>query len=226
MRQWLEFKGVHKETPEKYRTRIRSLYDGSQGAWLATASWLSLHEPLMGRVFSRREYDVSGCHQLLDLGCGAGQIVRHLLRAAPSDATVVACDLSRGMLVRARERIGADPRLRFAAADIRHLPFHEGTFDSVTCGLVLEYLPHPLPALQEVARVLRPGGKALLFVTENTIPGYMTSHTWKCRTFSRKEFQHACQEAGLPWHQELWFSPFHRMLRLGGILVEVHKPTV
>jgi ubiquinone/menaquinone biosynthesis C-methylase UbiE len=224
MRKYLEFKAVHTEPIQRYQRQVRSLYDGPKGAFLATASKLSLHEPLMGGVFRRREYDVSTCRELLDLGCGAGQIVGHLLKCAPPEAQVTACDLSHRMLTRARTRLGQPPRVTFATADIRHLPFGDDRFDSVSCGLVLEYLPDPRPALAEIARVLKPGGKTLLFVTENTIPGFLTSHTWKCRTFSRAEFRDACRDAGLEWRRELWFSPVHRLLRLGGILVEARKP--
>ena len=50
------------------------------------------------------------------------------------------------------------------------------------------------------------------------------SRTWKCRTYNRKELQRACDEVGLPWKAQLWFTPIHRFFKMGGILVEATKP--
>ena len=126
------------------------------------------------------------------------------------------------MLKRARERLQSD-RPYFVAADMMEMPFRDNTFDCITCGYVLEHIPDPFPGLSEFARVLKPGGTALLLVTEDSFSGLLTSHTWKCRTFSRTELREACDNVGLDWHRELWFTRFHEMLKLGGILVEVVK---
>jgi ubiquinone/menaquinone biosynthesis C-methylase UbiE len=112
----------------------------------------------------------------------------------------------------------------FVAADMTRLPFADASFDCVTCGWVLEHLPDPRPGLAELGRVLRPGGSLLLLATEDTYSGLLTSHTWKCRTYSRQELRQVCAEVGLPWHSQLWFSPIHRFFRMGGILVEAQKP--
>jgi hypothetical protein len=51
----------------------------------------------------------------------------------------------------------------------------------------------------------------------------MVSRTWKCRTYNRHELHAACEEAGLVWQRQLWFTPIHRFLKMGGILVEARK---
>ncbi len=189
---------------------------------LHLSSFFSLHEPLMGQLFKSRRFDASRFDRILDVGSGAGQIIRHLLETARPDAQIVGFDLSYEMLKRARERLKSD-RPAFVAADMLEMPFRDNTFDCITCGYVLEHIPDPFPGLSEFARVLKPGGTALLLVTENSLSGLVTSHTWKCRTFSRRELREACQDVGLHWHRELWFTRFHEMLKLGGILVEVVK---
>jgi ubiquinone/menaquinone biosynthesis C-methylase UbiE len=189
---------------------------------LHLSSFFSLHEPLMGQLFKSRRFDASRFDRILDVGSGAGQIIRHLLETARPDAEIVGFDLSYEMLKRARERLRSD-RPAFVAADMLEMPFRDNTFDCITCGYVLEHIPDPFPGLSEFARVLKPGGTALLLVTENSLSGLVTSHTWKCRTFSRRELREACQNVGLQWHRELWFTRFHEMLKLGGILVEVVK---
>ncbi len=217
-----EFGGIRRKTLNQYQDTVKRLYDGPQGAVLHLSSFFSLHEPLMGQLFKSRRFDASRFDRILDVGSGAGQIIRHLLETARLDAEIVGFDLSYEMLKRARERLRSD-RPAFVAADMLEMPFRDNTFDCITCGYVLEHIPDPFPGLSEFARVLKPGGTALLLVTENSISGLVTSHTWKCRTFSRRELREACQNVGLSWHRELWFTRFHEMLKLGGILVEVVK---
>src|SRR5947209_8289242 len=85
-------------------------------------------------------------------------------------------------------------------------------------------LPDPRPGLRELHRVLAPGGRLLLLATEDTLTGAMCSRLWHCRTYNRGELRRVCEnEVGLRWHRELWFSGLHKMLRLGGIIVELRK---
>lgn len=91
----------------------------------------------------------------LDAGCGSGRYLRHLAQAGARD--VVACDLSAGMLRRARE----SGRVRVARADVTALPFRDGVFDLVVCALVLGHVDDLARALGEIARVLAPGGAAV-----------------------------------------------------------------
>jgi ubiquinone/menaquinone biosynthesis C-methylase UbiE len=208
----------------KYRDRVRSLYDGPRGAALAAASMLSLHLPLVGRMFRDRKFDVTNVQSVLDIGSGAGQILGHLVRWVPADAQIVACDLSHQMLRRARKRVPS-ARPMYVAADMTHLPFADNSFDCITCGYVLEHLQDPMPGLIEFHRVLKPGGKLFMLATEDTVQGVLTSRTWKCRTYNRGELHDACVAAGLPWNSQVWFTPVHRLLRLGGILFEAEKRT-
>ncbi len=206
----------------KYNDRVRSLYDGPKGAGLAIASLVSMHSPLVGRMFKRRQFDVTGATAILDIGSGAGQIIKHLVRFAPPDARIVGIDLSHQMLRRARKQIPST-RPVLIAAEMTHLPFPDETFDVITCGYVLEYLLDPMPGLMEFRRVLKPGGRLLMLVTEDTVPGVWTSRTWKCRTHNREELKKSFDAAGLPWRDQKWMTPLHRFLQLGGIVFEAEK---
>ncbi|MEZ6132287.1 MAG: methyltransferase domain-containing protein [Planctomycetaceae bacterium] len=222
VRNLVEFSGVNRQEFGKYQQSVRSLYDGPQGAVLHLSSIFSLHEPLMGQLFKSGRFDAARFDRILDVGSGAGQIIRHLLQVAHQDAQIVGFDLSVEMLRRARERLKSD-RPVFVGADMTALPFRDESFDCITCGFVLEYLPDPTPGLAEFARVLKPGGTLLLLVTETSFSGFLTSHAWKCRTFSRLELRSACDKVGLNWGREHWFTRFHEIMRMGGILVEVVK---
>ena len=206
----------------EYRDDIRNLYDGPRGAVLSLCSLLSLHTVLGERVFKQRHFDLQGATRILDVGSGAGQLAQHLVKYTDQDASIVCCDLSHRMLCRARSRLKSD-RVRFVTSDLTRLPFQDGTFDCITCGYVLEHLPDAKPGLQELSRVLKPGGRMLLITTEDTFYGAWTSRLWNCRTYCRTELRRLCEVLGLTWHKEIWFSPVHRAIRLGGICVEIVK---
>lgn len=224
VRRLTEFRGIRRQSLNTYQSSVRRLYDGPRGAVLKYSSLLSLHEPLMGQLFQSGRFNASRFNSILDVGSGAGQIIRHLLRTTSSNTRIIGFDLSAEMLRRARERLKSD-RPSFVAADMMHMPFRDASFDCITCGYVLEHLPDPKPGLAEFARVLKPGGTILLLATEDSFSGLLTSHTWKCRTFSRNELKTVSKEVGLNWEREHWFTRFHEALKLGGILVELVKPS-
>lgn len=87
---------------------------------------------------------------MLDVAAGTGLISR-LLEARSCEA--VSLDVSAEMLTIARCR-GATAVLGTA----EHLPFLDGAFDALTFGYLLRYVPEPLDAMRELARVVRPGG--------------------------------------------------------------------
>jgi len=207
---------------EEYRRKVRDVYDGPQGAMLATCSLLSLHTVLGERLLRRRMFDLNGVRHILDVGSGAGQIARHLLKFADPEAQLTCFDLSQEMLRRARNRLKSD-RPRFVVADITRLPFPANSFDCVTCGYVLEHIPDPRVGLGELSRVMMPGARMLLLTTEDSFSGAWTSRMWRCRTYNRRELRAVCEEVGLAWHKELWFTRMHRVFRAGGICVELVK---
>jgi ubiquinone/menaquinone biosynthesis C-methylase UbiE len=218
----LEDRLIRRVSFREYLKKVRSVYDGPQGALLATCSMISLHTPLMARLLRRHKFDLRGAHRILDVGSGAGQIARHLLKFADPDAEITCFDLSHAMLRRARQRMKSD-RPRYLVADLSRLPLADASFDCVTCGYVLEHLPDPRLGLAELARIMRPGAKMLLLTTEDNFSGAWTSRVWCCRTYNRLELRRVCEGLGLDWHKELWYTRMHRALRAGGICVEIVK---
>jgi ubiquinone/menaquinone biosynthesis C-methylase UbiE len=99
--------------------------------------------------------------RVLDLASGGGHTALAFSRFT---ASVVAVDLTLPMLQAARDfaaREGAGG-VRFLAADVEALPFREGSFGTVTCRIAAHHFPALLPAVREVARVLRSGGSFLV----------------------------------------------------------------
>ncbi len=213
---------IRRVSDDEYRRKVKRVYGGPKGAMLAACSMVSLHMPLGERLFRTRKFDLTGARSILDVGSGAGQIARHLLKYADQDAKVTCIDLSHQMLRRARNRLkstGPD----FVAADLACLPFADESFDCITCGYVLEHLPDPKPGLAEMARVLTKGGRMLLLTTEDSFSGAWTSRLWYCRTYNRKELMRLCESVGLRCKQELWFTKMHKAMRAGGICFEIEK---
>src|SRR5689334_24121199 len=100
--------------------------------------------------------DVAG-RRILDAGCGSGPLLAAL---RDRGAIVTGFDKSAGMVELARQRLGDDAELLVAELG-SPLPFPDGTFDDVTASLVLHYLEDWSPALAELRRVLRPGGRLI-----------------------------------------------------------------
>ena len=93
---------------------------------------------------------------VLDLGAGTGDLSEAFLRAGAR--RVVGLDVSDAMLIRAREKYGVE-RLDWLQGDALRLPFADESFDVVGSAFVLRNLPDLAGSFEEMARVLRPGGR-------------------------------------------------------------------
>src|ERR687897_1138774 len=102
---------------------------------------------------------LAGAERVLDLGCGEGQIAR--LAVQRGAGRVVGVDPAAAQIAEAVRRAGG---VRYARAVAAGLPFPPSTFDAIVCCLVLEHLADLDAGLDEIARVLRPGGRLVLFV--------------------------------------------------------------
>lgn len=95
--------------------------------------------------------------RLLDVGCGPGMLVRHLLDTRPGDFYITGCDRSPAMIDAAIDRAQGSPDVQLTVARIEDLPFPDESFDVVVAMGVLEYADVG-GALREAARVVRRRG--------------------------------------------------------------------
>lgn len=91
----------------------------------------------------------------LDLACGTGDISYETARAG---ARVVGLDVTERMIRLARAKRNGHGHVEFVVGDMMKLPFARASFDLVTTGYGIRNVPELGPALDEIARVLRPGG--------------------------------------------------------------------
>ena len=94
--------------------------------------------------------------QLLDVGCGSGQLA---LMAAKDGLEVTGVDIAGNLVERARARAQAEGlRARFEEADAEALPFEDASFDVVTSLIGAMFAPRPELVAKELLRVSNPGG--------------------------------------------------------------------
>lgn len=100
--------------------------------------------------------------KILDVGAGTGRLAIPLARRG---AAVTACDISKEMLARLKNKIKTKIKnLEIVEGDAEVLPFADQTFDIVVAAFLLVHIKDPRRVFDEVYRVLRPGG---LFLVTN-----------------------------------------------------------
>ena len=117
------------------------------------------YAPNLRRWMARELKDLPPEAPVLEVGCGDGAFTTDL---AEYSNAVTAIDLSAGQI---KENTARFPGINFLQHDVSaRLPFADGAFEVVWCSEVLEHLFDPGFALQEMQRVLRPGGRLLVTV--------------------------------------------------------------
>ena len=190
-----------------------------------------------------RWFFVGPGNQLLDLGCGAG---RHAFEAYRRGADVVACDADLGELrtvadmAAAMHEAGETPATAHArpvAGDGTVMPFGNEVFDRVIAAEVLEHILDDQRAMNELARVLRPGGLDAI-----TVPSFLPERVcWALSTeyhevpgghvriYTRVELQAKLARAGLTalWHHHAHglHSPYWWLKCAVGVHNDKHRLT-
>ncbi len=116
----------------------------------------------------------------LDVCCGTGDLALELASRVTPGGHVVGCDFSEPMLDLAREKAAEQVAtgVRFEWADALNLPYDDGRFDAVTVGFGVRNLSDLGAGLEEMRRVLRPGGRlAILEITQPTRPPLSTFYS-------------------------------------------------
>lgn len=204
------------ETTRRTYDRLAAVYD----AW-----WTGYVRRSLTLLLDRLD-GPPGC-QLLDVGCGTGELERRLLRKHP-DWHLTGIDLSGEMLEVARRKLRNQQQVTLEQADAASLPFADDAFDRVVSASVMHYFSDPKAALHEMRRVVRPGGKILVldwcrdFFSMKLLDALLRwidpAHH---RCYTTREMRRLFEQAGL----SVVRITTHRISWLWGLmLVEVESP--
>jgi len=118
------------------------------------------------RQFVRDLLDPAPGESVLSIGCGPGFEPAGLAEAVESEGRVHAVDASEAMLALAAERCGTHEQVTLEAGDATDLPVASEAFDAAVSVQVFEYVEELDAALAELERVLRPGGRGVVYATD------------------------------------------------------------
>ena len=147
--------------------------DASTGL-AASVAWLERVAALAPvRAGKQRSYELLNLgpgDRVLDVGCGTGADALALARIVAPGGEVVGVDASAGVLAAARRAAAAAGcPARFELADAGALPFPDDAFDACRCDRTVQHLPDPSAAVNELARVTRPGGVVAVSESRNHV---------------------------------------------------------
>lgn len=195
---------------DRKRLLNRQLFDAIAGEYDRITRILSLgRDQAWKRQLNAACPDLGPESIILDLACGTGDLTRSLADRYPR-GRVTGLDISVEMLSAARMRSAGVAAISFREADMADLPFPEGSVDLVTGGYALRNAPELTKAIEEIHRVLRPGGSAAFLDFSN--------HPWKPRALTTRTI--------LRLWGSLWGLCFHGNAAVYGYIAEslAHYP--
>lgn len=150
---------------------VRKIYNNWAPFYNPTHSW-----SLPKRRAARLMLNVQPGNRVLDLACGTGANIPHLRKLVGNEGHVIGVDLSPRMLDVARDMVAKHgwKNVEVVESDAAHLPFTDKFFDKVICSYALTIIPDYIRAIEEIKRVLVPGGS---FVSLEVKVGQSTSHS-------------------------------------------------
>ena len=175
--------GYEQVTADEKAGRVRQVFD-------SVATRYDLMNDLMSfgihRLWKRFAVELAGIRrgqQILDLASGTGDLAARFAGLVGPDGLVMMTDINAAMLAQGRSRMtdhGIVGNVKYAQVNAENIPFPDNRFDCVTIGFGLRNVTDKQQALNEMFRVTKPGGRAL--VLEFSHPRGETLN--RCRSFS------------------------------------------
>src|SRR5258708_6146012 len=94
---------------------------------------------------------------ILEIACGTGRVTRHLRNYLTTGMSMIASDLNADMLEVAKNKLN-DSSIVFQVEDVQNMSFSDNSFDLVICQFGMMFLQDKKKGLNEILRVLKPGG--------------------------------------------------------------------
>lgn len=142
--------------------------------------WHTQRFKVIGTLLSQRKVN------LLDIGCADGVFTNEIAKVLHRQSSVTGVDIHISSINFARRKF---PHIKFYTAAAENLPFQKHTFDLITCLEMLEHVKNPLLVLQEMRRILKPNGRAVILVPQETLLFKSIWFVWT--KFKGKVWNHA-----------------------------------
>ena len=201
------------------RAKLKPLQQAMELPWVAR-SWERYVRPAVDTVLTRGRLDHESEYTVLrnligvasgpivDLGCGAGIVLRRLSRDFPQ-VPVIGVDMSRPMLEEAMAQVRENAEAAdFVRAQVPSMPFNDGVLGAVVAVGFIHFIEELDALLQEVARTLKPGGR---FVATTYQAGKVLEPIHRGAGLSPRSeaaLRDAAAKAGLVEFERVKVSPF------------------
>jgi ubiquinone/menaquinone biosynthesis C-methylase UbiE len=149
-------------TSDAYVRDTETEVEARTAAWLEEQAGMPFIRDVALRTFDLADFQPG--ESVLEVGCGTGVMLASLVEAVGPDGSVIGLDHSAAFLARAHRRlidVGLEDRVKLVRGDALALPFADASFDATHAERVLMHLADPDPAIREMVRVTRPGGRVV-----------------------------------------------------------------
>lgn len=144
--------------------------------------------------------------RILEVGCGGG----HVLRLFP-DAELTGVDVS-GEMIRKSHRNLLGYRARLLKGELRELDLPDESFDRIICTEVLEHVVDPVEILQQIRRLVRPDGRAVITFPNDRLINGVKRCIHKCKLTILPPFR-SISWGGDRYHLHIWrIREMHELL--------------
>ena len=177
-------------------------YDTTANRWhdiIDRHGFGAAYQSLIAAVLSEPPYrQDSGSLRVLDAGVGTGAMSSAFCAEVRKRIRLDAVDISAAMLQEAKDRLAhEDVDLSLKRASLANLPYADNSFDVVLAAHVIEHLPNPQLALDEIHRVLKPGGILICSVTKASLIGGYVQLIWRTHRVSQSSALKWLRRCGL-----------------------------
>ena len=149
---------------EEKETFVQEMFNRIAGRYDLMNTLMSFGLDKGWRKFTVKRAEIKTGGHALDVCCGTGMITLELAQAVGPNGTVTGLDFSGNMLAVAQQNVQASPfreTIRLVQGNAMNLGFPDNSFNCVTVGWGLRNVPDIAGALQEMVRVVKPGGKVV-----------------------------------------------------------------